>query len=301
MKKYNSFLTLFLFLFLFIYKSYSQPFVDIVGFNYQTFSSTYKNNTAQKNKTDDYFLNFFLPKEFKNGNTLMVRLNSEMLCSTITPDSTVTSCLYAISLPLGVQLLSKSKKWKTVIMAIPKVASDLKDAVDSYDYQLGGLFMENYQYSGTLKIKLGLYYNREAFGNFFIPLAGIDWKVSDRLNLYGILPTSYKIEYVIKKSKLYGGLNFRSFTRSFRLNKTENYDYVRYNEIQLKLFLDYFIYKKILVFAEVGYSLGRNPWQYTYNTKEETLRNPVYTELSRYPVFNAGLAYRIRFDLEKKE
>ncbi len=295
MKKYG--FIFFLLTHLFVSKSFSQPFVDIVSFNYQTFSSTYKNDKAQKNKTDDYFLNFFLPKEFKNGNTLMVRLNTEMLCSAITPDSSYTSKLYAVLLPLGIQLLSKNKKWKTVIMAIPKVASDLKDAVDNYDYQLGGILMGNYQYSETLKIKFGLYYNREAFGNFFMPLAGIDWKVSDRLKLYGILPTSYKMEYTIKKDKLYGGLNFRSFTRSFRLSKAENYDYVRYNEIQLKLFLDYFIYKKILMFAEVGYSLGRNPWQYTYNTKEETLRNPVYTGLNRYPVFNVGLAYRIRFDL----
>lgn len=299
MKKYNFIFPIFFFLF--VNKSFSQPFVDIVSFNCQTFSSTYKGNTDKKNKTDDYFLNFFLPKQFKNGNTLMIRLNSEMLSSTIIPDSSYTSKLYAVSLPAGIQLLSKNKKWKTVMMAIPKVASDLKDAVDNYDYQLGGILMENYQYSETLKIKFGLYYNREAFGNFFIPLAGVDWKVSDRLNLYGILPTSYKVEYSIKKNKLYSGLHFRSFTRSFRLSKAENYDYVRYNEIQLKLFLDYFIYKKIVMFAEVGYSLGRNPWQYAYNTKEKTFRNPVYTELNRYPVFNVGLAYRIRFDLEKKE
>lgn len=282
-------------------KTFSQPYVDIVSFNCQTFSSTYKDNAKWKNKTDDYFLNFFLPKEFKNGNTLLIRLNSEMISSTFTPDSSYTSKLYNVSMPLGFQFLSKNKKWKTVLITIPKIASDLKDAIDKNDCQLGGIFLENYVHSEKLKIKAGLYYNREAFGNFFMPLLGIDWKVSDRLNLYGILPTSYKAEYAFVKNKLYAGVNFRSLTRSFRLSKAQNLDYVRYNEIQLKLFVDYFIYKKVLIFGELGYSVGKNPWQYTYNTKIETLRNPVYTPLKSYPIFNIGVAYRIRLDLDKQE
>ncbi|MES2287135.1 MAG: hypothetical protein V4547_15695 [Bacteroidota bacterium] len=299
MKKITPFL--FFLLILLANKTFSQPYVDIVSFNCQTFSSAYKDNTNWKNKTDDYFLNFFLPKEFKNGNTLLIRLNNEMISSTITPDSSYTSKLYNVSMPLGFQFLSKNKKWKTVIMGIPKIASDFKDAVENYDFQLGGIFLENYVHNEKLKIKAGLYYNREAFGNFFMPLVGLDWKVSDRLNLYGILPTSYKVEYAVVKNKLYAGVNFKSLTRSFRLAKTENLDYVRYNEMQLKLFVDYFIYKKVLIFGELGYSIGKSPWQYTYNTKIETFRNPVYTPLKSYPVFNIGVAYRIRLDLAKQE
>jgi hypothetical protein len=282
-------------------KSFSQPYVDIVSFNYQTLSSSYKNNTHLKNKTDDYFLNFFLPKQFKNGNTLLIRVNSEMMSSTIKPDSSYSSKLFNVSLPLGFQFLSKNKKWKTVVMGIPKIASDLKDAIDKYDYQFGAVFLENYEYSKKLKIKAGLYYNREAFGNFYIPLVGIDWKASDRLSFYGIMPSFYKVEYIVAKNKLYAGLNFKSLTRSFRLSKTENLDYVRYNEIQLKLFVDFFVRKKIIVFGEVGYLLGKYPLQYMYNTKIETFRNPVYNPLKNSLIFNVGLAYRIRFDFEKQE
>lgn len=286
---------------LFVSSAVAQPFADIVSFNCQTFSSDYKNNTSLKNKTDNYFLNFFLPKELKSGNTLLIRINSELISSTLTPDSSYSSQIYSVSLPLGMQFVSKNKKWKTVAIVLPKIASDFKDATDSYDYQFGGILMENYQYSPTFKVKFGLYYNREAFGNFFMPIIGLDWKVSDRLYMYGNMPNMYRIEYALKRNKLYGGLGFRSFTRSFRLSKSDNYDYVRYNEIQLKLFVDYFVAKKVLVFAEVGYSLGRNPWQFSYNTKEETFRNPIYTPLKQYPVFNAGFAYRIRFDLTEEK
>ena len=292
---------LFFLLLLLTDKIFSQPYLDVISFNCQTFSSSYKDTSKWKNKTDDYFLNFFLPKEFKNGNVLLVRLNGEMLNSTIVPDSSYTSKLYNVSLPLGFQFLSENKKWKTIVIAIPKIASDFKDQVNQYDYQYGGIFLENYVYNEKLKIKAGIYYNREAFGNFFMPLIGVDWKATDRISLYGILPSGYKVEYMITKNKLYAGLNFKSLTRSFRLSKTDNFDYVRYNEIVLKLFIDFFAYKKILVFGEAGYSLGKNPLQYSYNTKIETFRNPVYTPLKSYPIINVGIAYRIRMDLEKLE
>src|SRR3972149_3915245 len=104
---------LFFLVLLFTDKIFSQPYLDVVSFNCQTFASSYKENSRWKNKTDDYFLNFFLPKQFKNGNVLLVRLNGEMINSVITPDSSYTSKLYNVSLPLGFQILSKNKKWKT--------------------------------------------------------------------------------------------------------------------------------------------------------------------------------------------
>jgi hypothetical protein len=283
------------------YKVFAQPFVDIVSFNCQTFSSTYKNNSSNRNLTDNYNLNFFVPKKFKNGNSLLIRFNNEMISSTITPDSSYTSKVYGIALPLGFQFESKNKKWKTVVIGIPKIASDFKDEINHFDFQLGGIFLENYSINEHLKFKVGLYYNIEAFGNFFVPLISVDWKASDRLNFYGVLPTNYKIEYAAVKNKFYIGLYFKSLTRSFRLSEKKNNDYVRYDEIQLKLFLDYFIYKKVLLFGELGYSLGKNPIQYKYNTNDMANTNPVYMPLKNYPIINIGIAYRIRFDIEKKD
>lgn len=282
-------------------KAFAQPYVDVVSFNYQTFSSTYKNNTNWKNKTDNYFLSFFLPKVFKNGNTLLIRLNTENIHSDFLTSPAYSYELSSISLPLGFKFITANKKWETIVIGIPKIACDFRDKVDEHDFQYGGIFLQHFVPNDKLKIKLGLYYNREAFGDFWMPLVGIDWKASERFSIYGVLPSNYRMEYTIVKNKMYAGLNFKSLTRSFRLSKTQEYDYVRYNEMQLKLFLDCFVYKKILMFAELGYSLGENPLQFNYNTKTETIQNPVYTPLKNYPVFNIGIAYRIRLDLEKKE
>ena len=290
---------------LFSSKLIAQPFADIVSYSYQTFSSSYKDSTKWKNKTDDHFLNFFLPKVFKNGNTFLVRLNSEMLSSTITPDSSYTSQVASVCLPIGMKFVSKNKKWETVVLAVPKIASDFKDKIDEYDIQYGGIFLEHFVPNDHLKIKAGLYYNREAFGNFFVPLVGVDWRVNSRVSMYGILPTNYKVEFNIVKDKLYTGLNLKYFTRSFRLSEKNRYDYVRYNEGQVKLFVDYFVVPKVLVFAEVGYSIGDNPIQHKYNTDDDknenvVWANPVYAPLKNYPLISFGVAYRVRMDLEKK-
>ncbi len=282
-------------------KIFSQPFVDVVNASYQTFSTSYKDSSKWKNSTDNYFLNFFLPKQFKNGNTLLIRLNSEMLNSHIFSDSSYSASLSSISMPLGFKFVSTNKKWETIIIGIPKLASDFKLKINSHDVQYGGIFLEQFVASDKLKIKAGLYYNREAFGDFFVPLVAVDWKATDRIYFYGILPTNYKVEFNIVKEKLYAGLNFKSFTRSFSLSQKNNFDYVRYDEMQLKLFVDCFVYHKLLMFAEIGYSIGKNPWQYKFNTKDVTYVNPIYTPTESYPIFNVGLAYRIRLDFDKKE
>lgn len=279
---------------LFATSGIAQPFADIATFNYQTFTSEYKNANF-KNKTDNYFLNLFLPKEFKNGHMLLIRINSEYLYSSFT--SSPGYALASVSLPLGFQLVTKDKKWKTVLIAIPKIASDFRDKMSNKDFQMGGIFLQNYIVNDRLKLKAGLYYNREAFGNFFVPLAAIDWKATNRINLYGIIPTNYRVEFNMVKNKLYSGLGFKSFTRSFRLSKNEHEDYVRYDEIQIKYFIDYFIYKKFLLFGEIGYAMGKNPLQYVYNTKIPYEGNSVFTPVKNGPVFNVGVAYRMRFDL----
>jgi hypothetical protein len=277
---------------------YSQPFADVLSANCQTFSSTYDSLPGHKNKTDDYFLNFFLPKVFKNGNTLLVRLNGETLNSTISGDTSYSHRISSVSLPLGMKFLSKNKKWETILIAVPKIASDFRDRTDSYDWQMGGIFLEQYVVSDKMKFKLGLYYNREAFGNFFMPLVGVDWRINKRLNLYGVIPSNYRFEVNLIKDRLYTGLCYKAATRSFRLAKQFNNDYVRYDEQQVKLFLEGFVYKKILLFVDAGYSVGDNPLQFAYGTKTLSNDNPVFTTLKSYPVFNFGIAYRVRLDLQ---
>lgn len=289
----------FVFFFFFTAFGFAQPYTDIASFTYQHFSSHYKDNPDVQNQTDNYILNLLYPKQFKNGNVFLVRLNAELLNSSVSLEGSDCATVSSIALPIGFQWVSKDKKWKTVAMAIPKLASNFEGAIESKDFQYGGLLLENYSPNSNLKLKAGLYYNREAFGNFFVPLLGIDWRATDRIYLYGILPSNYKIEYSAVKDKVYTGLDFKWLTRSFNLSDQNPNNYMRFEEVFLKGFVDYFIYKNILLTAEAGYSFGKSPLQYDTATDDETTTNGIYSPLKNYPVFNIGISYRIRDDKTK--
>lgn len=291
----------FVFCFFLLYAPvFSQPFVDIVNANAQSFSSTYKDSLKSKNKTNNYFLNLFFPKEFKNGNTLLVRLNSEWLNSHYSnSNASYASDLYSVSMPVGMQFLTKNKKWKILTMGIAKFSSDFKDLSEK-DFQLGGIFLTTYVKSEKLKIKAGLYYSKEFFGNLFIPLVGVDWKATEKLQFYGILPSNYRIEYKLN-SKFYTGINFRTYNRSYRLSEKKNNDFVQNFEIQTKLFIDYYLAKNLVAFAEFGRTIGYSILQYEEkNTKDKVLYNPIYSSFTDNLFFAGGVAYRIRMDGNKK-
>ena len=278
---------------------FAQPYTDLASFTYQHFSSHYKSNPDLKNQTDNYILNLFYPKQFKNDNVFLVRINAELLHSSIDLEGSKSANVSSVAMPIGFQWVSESKKWKTVLMGIPKLASNFESTLTSKDFQYGGLFLENYSPNENLKIKFGLYYNREAFGNFFVPLLGVDWKATDRIYLYGILPSNYKIEFNVVKNKVYTGLDFKWLTRSFNISDSEPENYMRFEEVFLKGFAECFIYKNILLSAEAGYSFGKSPLQYDPATDDESNTNLLYTPLKNYPVFNFGICYRIRDDLRK--
>lgn len=285
---------------LFCVVCFGQPFVDPVSFTARYLQSTYKDSVRGSNQTTDYNLGLFMPKELKSGHTFLLRLNSEMIHSSYMSGSySYSSNLYSVSMPVGMQLLSGNKKWKTLLMAIPKVSTDFRDNL-SKDLLLGGISMVTYVKSDRLKFKLGLYYSREFWGDFFVPLVGMDWKINDRLSMYGVMPSNYRIEYKWS-DKLYTGLCFKSFQRSYRLWSQQNNDFVRVRDTQLKAFVDYFVYKKLLVFADVAYGFQYSLVQYASRSQRSYSRtNPVYSPFNNNVLFTLGIAYRIRLDLNAK-
>ena len=280
------------------FKGISQPYVDIVNTSAQSLQSNYKDALNSKNTTTNYFLNLTIPLVLDSQNTFIIRFYGENLQSTIKNDLyTQTNNLYSTLLPIGLQHETKNKKWKIMGLIMPKLSSDFRAKVSSYDLQVGGYGLATYCINKKLKIKAGLFYSREFFGNFFVPLFSIDWDATDRLKLYGVLPTTYRIEYAIVKQKLYAGLAFKSYTRSYRLSDA-NHDYVKNAELQAKAFLDVYIKKKFVLFAEFGRTIGYSPLAYLYQTKTEAQYIPVYNKIQDAFFFNVGLAFRIRNDFK---
>ena len=261
--------------------SHAQYFVDIFSFNRQAY------NIPSGAQTSDLFVNAFIPKVLKNGNTFFVRAHYEKL--EMRNDS-LSSAYSSITLPIGMQVQLKNPKVKFTGLVIPKIAgSDLGETFSDV-FQIGAYSLITVTESEKFRYKFGLYYNREFFGNFFVPLVGVDWKVSDRFSLFGTLPQSFKASYAIVPSRVNAGLAFRSMTRSFR--GEDNNTFVRYNELQFKTFFDFYITKKNVVFVEGGYFLGKTPLLYNNSDVKTPLPSNLLKEGKAFPIINAGWALR---------
>ena len=259
----------------------AQYFVDIFSFNRQAY------NIPSGAQTSDLFVNAFIPKVLKSGNTFFVRAHYEKL--EMRNDS-LSSAYSSITLPIGMQMQLKNPKVKFTGLIIPKIAGADLGAAFSDVFQIGVYSLFTVTESEKFRYKFGLYYNREFFGNFFIPLVGIDWKVSDRFTIFGTLPNSMKFSYAVAPSRVNAGLAFRSLTRSFRGEDVNTF--VRYNELQFKTFFDFYITKKNVVFVEGGYFLGKTPLLYKNNDTENSVPSGVLKEGKAFPIINAGWALR---------
>jgi len=262
-------------------ESNAQYFVDIFSFNRQAF------NVPKGAQTSDLFVNAFIPKVLKNGNTVFMRAHYEKL--EMQKDA-LSADFSSITLPIGMQVQLKNPKVKFTGLIIPKIAGADLGAEFSDVFQIGAYSLFTVTESEKFRYKFGLYYNREFFGNFFVPLVGVDWKVTDRFSVFGTLPQSFKASYSIVPSRLNAGLAFRSMTRSFR--GEDNNTFVRYNELQFKTFFDFYLSKKNVVFVEGGYFLGKTPLLYNNADTKNPINSDLLKEGKAFPLINAGWALR---------
>jgi hypothetical protein len=153
----------------------AQPYTDIASFNVQQLKTTYKIDRS-KNTTSNYFAGLLLPFKVDSNNTIIIRLNGEEL---VTENTTQKERLYALTLGLGAQHYF-SKSLSAVFLLMPKFASDFSEKFNQYDRQYGASLLFQYKFGKNFRAKAGLFYNREPFGNFFVPLFGVDWQISSR-------------------------------------------------------------------------------------------------------------------------
>lgn len=259
----------------------AQYFVDIFSFNRQAY------NVPNGAQTGGFFVNAFIPKVLESGNTFFVRAHYENLSM---KRDTLSANYSSITLPVGMQVQLKNPKVKFTGLIIPKIAGADLGAPMSDIFQIGAYSLFTVTESEKFRYKFGLYYNREFFGNFFVPLVGLDWKASERFMIFGTLPQSLKASYAVIPQRVNAGLAFRSMTRSFRAEDAVNY--VRYNELQLKAFFDFYITGKNVVFLEGGYFMGKTPLLYNNTDKKNPLPSDLLKEGKSFPLINAGWALR---------
>lgn len=211
------------FLFIIISHSiFSQPFIDIAGYNYQR-GFPIENCTSKKLITQLNTVFVTIPLQADSDFVLFNPTYDNF--NVLFNESQLN--LHSVSLPLSWLHQWKNQKWKTAFVFIPRMMSDKESAFKYNSYQYGGAVLMIYKKKPTLKYKFGVYYNSEFFGPFILPLLGIDWNADKRLNIFGVLPGSMNAEYKLYPAKLHVGISFKSITNSCRWNEKK---FIRIND-----------------------------------------------------------------------
>ena len=195
----------------------------------------------------------------------------------------------------------KDPAWNYVVMGIAKINADLV-SVRGTDWQAGGAVLFTWKKREALKWKFGLYYNREFFGNYFMALLGIEWKVNKRLNIFGTLPAAMNIEYRLHP-KWTAGLAYRSVNSSYRTKDNPGDMYVLeghkiWADNQISAVINYYPFKNLTAYIGVGQTVFR--YFQTYNSIHiKTSADPSLLPFKNQQFVYFGLAFRVRFDQEK--
>ena len=115
------------------------------------------------------------------------------------------------------------------------------------------------------------------------------------MNLFGILPGSLTFEHRIT-DRLAWGSALRTFTNSHRLvegSLVQFEDYIRINDVQLGIYSDFYLTKKIVFNLEAGHTILRE-----FSSAKEGLTGKdnltVLADKDNF-YFKASLQYRLRF------
>ena len=173
--------------------------------------------------------------------------------------------VYGLILRTGlIQKLSNGNSIQVVF--IPRLMTDFNN-IDHKHFQFGGTFLFEKVYHQDLKIGYGVLYNQELFGPNITPLLNLEWEISKRWSLSGLLPISSKVKYTVNE-KLNLGIHHFGLVTSYRLGE-EDYqdDYIERRSIDFGLFVRYKIMGGIHIEGRYGYSFGRSYGQYGQDDK----------------------------------
>ncbi len=194
---------------------------------------------------------------------------------------------YTLYFPLALAHTFEDTTNKIVTVGIYRYNASTDFKMGSKVDMLGGAVLFNKTVSKKFIGKLGVYYNREFFGNYFLPLLGCEWHPSEKIFIFGTLPQNAVLDYTFCPA-LHGGINYLGFEESYKQQGVNSYS--RLSEGLLKFFVDWYIPRTPLVLSvEVGNTVGR---EYTIHSEEDNVVSDNKFKPAESMVFRTALAFR---------
>lgn len=155
---------------------------------------------------------------------------------------------------------------KLQMLVAPRLMSDFKN-LDGNSFQFGGVLSYQNDLSDNLNLGFGAMFNQELFGPYLVPIFLLDWQVSDRWYIEGMIPVTLKVHYRVTDG-LEVGFNHFGLITSYALGE-EAYagDYMERQSIDLSLFARQRLFGNFYVEGMVGRTFGRGYKQYAGDQK----------------------------------
>jgi hypothetical protein len=208
-------------------------------------------NKAEATPFTHFWAGSDLPIELKENTYLLLSPYYEQWRIDLDDKEEIYPTVHSLAFPLGLIVPIKASKWSLTL--IPMIRWNGEKLFTENTFQFGGATLATYARKPQQKFRFGVYANQEFFGWLVVPLVGTDWRIDEKNYLFGVLPGRLTYEHQWSK-KWYGGATFRAPTNSFRL---PNGEYIRLDENQLSLHLDYYPAKYFCISLEPGYGVFR--------------------------------------------
>ena len=265
----------------------AQPYIDVVStFAQWSPDKGLVRRSHNKNVVDRQNVSLNMPFILKDSSIILIGSNLDLW--NVGADTVDTVGLTGLG---GSATFIKpfNKKWTGVFTLIARWNGNESFQLNNAG-QVGGALLLSYKKLPTLKYRFGLYYNKEFFGNFVVPFAGIEWNINSKNIIYGVLPGSLTWEHKMNDRFFYG-LNFRAITTSYRNHPASSKQFIRIDDNQLNGFADVYFSKRIVLAVEVGHSLVRQIRMGETGSKiKYTHKNKMNDNL----FFKVGMAFRFR-------
>jgi len=262
----------------------AQPFLDVFALSSYASADRFAKQEVSTN----------LPFSIgKSGDKVLFSPSVERWTASIARnDAFRTDDLLGFALPVAWLHTLAPDRWALSLLGVARYMR--VEHPDHADAQVGGAVVTNRIMGPAFTWKFGVYANADAFGLFLMPLAGIDWRINAKHNLFGLLPGNFTYEHK-PLQWLHWGATFKAITTSFG---TRDGDFRRVDENSIGLYVDLYPLKNLVLRLEGGhtgfsqYQGGRlDPW-YPAGSNER------YVDLAigDGPYVKAMLAFRVRLD-----
>lgn len=277
----------------------AQQTFTVAEFNYMLSPN---NSYVQKDTFSNaqYYSGFVAaPIVINKTSTILAGIRGNSWKVTYSPEQIWPTTYYSFGLSLGYNHKFNDSK-SLLFILLPRLNSDYR-YFNSNALQLGLFTTYSKRSSEKFLWKVGMYFSTEFFGPFVVPLFGLNWDVSSKLNITGDLPIYAKIKYKAGNS-FSSGLGYIALVSSYRLTGEFDDAYTSRYAIEPYAFAEVKILKQLYFSAKFGYTMGRKypiydkddqlDWQLSF-IKFGDDRSQLNPEIEDNLYFELGLSFKV--------